>query len=182
MRYLIAATWLMALPLAAADVEWHADLGFSVNQLDVELDQRPESDLTRSDSYTSPHLGLGFYRVSSPGSAHWLGMRGEYDNLGGDALLGLRVIDYQYRLSDRFSLDAFGGGAMFRDGESAYGWLFGFGATYRELLPDIDLAVALRRGEGLNRDNSVTTEDSSENRDLFYDINSVAVIASWRFY
>jgi hypothetical protein len=40
--------------------------------------------------------------------------------------------------------DAFAGGAMFRDGESAYGWLFGFGATYRELLPDIDLAVALR--------------------------------------
>lgn len=182
MRFLLTAAWLMTLPLAAAEVEWHADLGISFNQLDAELDQRPDSSLTRSDSYSSPHLGLGFYRVSSPGSAHWLGMRGEYDNLGGDPLLGLRVIDYQYRLSDRFTLDAFAGGAMFRDGESAYGWLFGIGTTYRDLLPNVDIALALRRGEGLNRDNSVTTDNSNENRDLFYDINSVVLMASWRFY
>jgi len=162
----------------ASGAELFVDLGVNANQVRIDLDD----DLPRatSDTEIALHLGVGARRQVT--ERQDLGVRLEYDEIDGHALIGVRALDYRYRIKGPFALTGFAGAARYDLATPAYGLYIGAGAQWRGVLrSDFDLSLDLRYASKVARDDLVADDPVGGRPDSFYDIASATLYLSWRF-
>jgi len=169
---LAAAVVAAGLALQAA-AEAFVDVG--VNGTHVEADIATLAEKVTSDS-SGLHLGGGFRRELTQGS---IGARIELDDLDGDLLLAVRAFDYRRHVSQRLALTAFAGAARLDLDTPAYGYYLGGGVQLKELWPRWSLAIDLRLGDKLARDNFLSSAGSRP--DDFYDLSGLTIYLSRGF-
>jgi hypothetical protein len=146
---------------------------------------RTKTDLTGTEpkttgpSTTGIHLGLGARREVSDHSD--LGARLEYDDLDGRGLLGVRLIDYRYRFANPLALGVFLGAARYDLATPAYGFYYGLGLQWRNLLPHVDVGFDLRYYDSVARDHLLPSDPHSQRPDSFYDISGGTVSLTYHF-
>jgi hypothetical protein len=153
------------------------DAGVNANEVDVDLDDNIPRVTTNQD--VAVHFGLGARRAVSPRQD--LGVRVEYDDIAGHALIGVRALDYRYRFRGPVALTGFVGAARYGLATPAYGVYVGLGAQWRDLAPRLDLALDLRYASKVARDDLVAGDPAGGRPDSFYDISSAALYLSYRF-
>jgi hypothetical protein len=159
--------------------EVFADVGANANREQIDL----TSDTPRYQAPASygPHLGVGARRAVSRHQD--LGVRLEADEIRSHAVVGLRLIDYRYRLGGPLALTGFLGAARYSVAATpAYGAYIGTGAQWREILPGWDLGFDYRYYVELARQRVLPTDPQGGYRpDAFYNINSVVLFMSRKF-
>lgn len=159
-----------------AHAEAFLDLGVNISRIDSRLALQP--DWTSSTS-SGVHIGLGVRRTLSGGND--IGVRLELDDIDSNTLVAVRAFDYRFNRSERFAIGAFLGAARLNLATPAYGYYFGGGVQFKDVLAGWDLGVDLRRGDKIARDNLLPTDPQGGSPDNFYDLTGLSVYFSKRF-
>jgi Capsule assembly protein Wzi len=158
--------------------EMFVDLGANESKVLVDLTAitpRYTTGLT-----VGPHLGFGARREVSEHQD--LGVRLESDDVRGHLLFAVRALDYRYRFNGPIALGAFLGAARYSEATPAYGWWFGAGAQWRNLLPGWDLNLDWRDGTELARERALPSDIQGGYRpEAFYSITGFALYMSKKF-
>jgi hypothetical protein len=144
----------------------------------------PKSDPQQKTSDVTPHLGLGARRSVSSRSD--LGVRIEFDNIDDHMLLSVRAIDYRYRTQGPLAFSGFLGASRYDVATPAYGYYLGAGVQWRNILPKLDLGLDWRYADKVARDKLLPSDTGPDparelRPDVFYDISSFSLSASYRF-
>ena len=158
-----------------ASAEVFVDLGAHSTRVEADIATLPEIVETTQSGW---HLGVGARRGLEKGN---IGVRLELDDVDSDLLLALRALDYRRSLSARFAIGGFLGAARLDLGTPAYGYYFGGTFQVKDLLPRWDLALDLRIGDKLARDNLLPTDPQGGRPDNFYDLTGLSLYLSRRF-
>jgi hypothetical protein len=165
----------LAAPLTHASAETFVDFGFASTRVEADI-ATVTTKLT--DTHGGWHLGAGVRRALRSGS---IGARLELDDVDGDLLLAVRAFDYRRHLSERLAVAAFVGAARLDLATPAYGYYLGGGLQFKEILPSFDLAIDVRLGDKLARDNLLPSDPQGGRPDNFYDLTGVSVYLTRRF-
>jgi hypothetical protein len=162
--------------------ELFVDAGVAASEVTIRLGDGSRKQTTSME--TSPHIGIGARRSVSAHSD--LGVRAEIDRVDDHMLLAVRAVDYRYRFRSPLALTAFLGAARYDLATPAYGYYFGAGAQWRDILPGFDLSLDLRYADKVARDRFERIDpDTSPLPDLrpdsFYDITSGTLSISYRW-
>ena len=130
-------------------------------------------------SMTGAHFALGARRSVSDHSD--LGARVEFDDLGGHGLAGVRLIDYRYRFESPLAVGAFLGAARYALATPAYGFYYGVGLQWRDIVPHVDAGVEARYYESVARDHLLASDPHSTRPDSFYDISGGVLSLTYHF-
>lgn len=134
----------------------------------------------RNESTVGPHLGVGARRMMSRSVD--LGVRVEFDTIDGHSWMGLRAIDYRYRVGDKLAVTAFAGAARYDGGTAAYGYYGGVGAQWRDVLPRMDLNLDVRATDKMARDILLPGDPKNNGwGDVIYTTHSANLYLSYRF-
>jgi hypothetical protein len=169
-------------PLPESDtrhVEVFVDAG--LNASEVEFDPSNEGLTPKTKQSTvGPHVGFGLRRAVT-GRSDW-GVRVEADDIDGVAAIGVRAIDYRYRLNNRLAVGAYAGAMRYDGPTAAFGYYGGVSAQLRDLMPRIDLTLDIRGTDKIARD-TLLPEDPQGNTwgDVVYQIYSANLYMSYRF-
>jgi len=127
-----------------------------------------------------PHLTLGARRAAS---AHQdVGVALEADGVHGVSLLSARMIDYRYRFDNPLALNLFLGAARYAALTPAYGFYYGAGLQWRNLLPHWDVGFDLRYASKVSRIRSLPGEPQSGYRpDAYYNVTLGTLYVSRKF-
>jgi capsule assembly protein Wzi len=139
-----------------------------LNALRVRTDLTELTPKSTGPFNTGGHFALGARRAVSEHND--LGARVEYDDLDGKSLLGVRLIDYRYRFSGPLAIAGFLGAARYALATPAYGFYYGAGVEWRDLLPHLDLGVEARYYDSVARDHVLPSDPNTARIDSFYDI------------
>jgi hypothetical protein len=169
---LMPALLAVQLP-ASADV--FIDIGVHSTRVEADIATLPEIIETTESGW---HLGVGVRRGLEKGN---LGVRLELDDVDSDLLLTLRALDYRRSMSERFAIGGFLGAARLDLDTPAYGYYFGGTFQVKDLIPRWDLALDLRIGDKLARDNVLPTDPQGDRPDNFYDLTGLSLYLSHRF-
>jgi hypothetical protein len=93
-----------------------------------------------------------------------LGVRAEFDDIDGDVLLSVRALDYRYRFHNPLAVSVFLGASRLDLATPAYGYYYGAGVQWRNLLPNIDVGLDLRYGDKIARDKLLPSDPPSTKR------------------
>jgi hypothetical protein len=156
--------------------ELFVDVGVNANKVKVDLQKG--LPITTS-SGTGPHAAIGARRAVSENND--LGVRVEFDQVQGHGLIGIRPVDYRHRFTDSFALGAFAGVARYDLATPAYSLYAGLGATWRNVLPKIDLNLEYRYAQNVARDHVLASDPPGVRPDSFYKIQTTVLYASRRF-
>jgi len=158
--------------------EVHADVGAVASSVVAAI----TSDTPRVNSGTGwgPHITLGARRAAS---AHQdLGAALEADDVHGVSLLSARIIDYRWRFDNPLALNLFLGAARYAARTPAYGFYYGVGLQWRNILPHWDVGIDFRYASRVDRFRSLPGEPQSGNRpDAYYDISLGTLYVSRKF-
>lgn len=168
--------------LASASRPIGADLfvDAGINVSDVQIRLGDDSPVTTTGMQAAAHLGLGARRAVSQHSD--LGVRVELDQIDSEMLLAVRALDYRYRFRNPLALSAFAGAARYDLATPAYGYYFGGGVQWRDVLPRFDLSLDVRYADKIARDKLLPTDPSPAPRpDSFYDITGATLYLSYRW-
>ncbi len=133
-----------------------------------------------SDEEFAPHLALGARRAVS--RRNDLGVRVEVDRVQDYYLIGVRALDYRFRLTPSIAVSAFAGAARYDRGMPAFGYYGGLGLQWRNLLPGIDLSVDGKYADKVARDKLLPSDPPSAPRnDVFYDISTITLYATYKW-
>jgi hypothetical protein len=179
-----------ALPVAAlldseggvagdADTSGQLFVDAGVSALRVRTDLTELTPKTTGPSMTGAHLALGARRAVSDHSD--LGARVDLDDLGGKSLAGVRLIDYRYRFQGPLALGAFLGAARYALATPAYGFYYGLGLQWRDILAHVDAGVEARYYESVARDRLLASDPHSTRPDSFYDISGAVLSLTYHF-
>ncbi len=157
--------------------ELFVDAGMNVSK--VRTDLGPNLPITTGKWGLDPHLAIGARRAVSANND--LGVRLELDQVDGHSLIGVRAVDYRYRLTNRFALGLFAGVARYNVATPAYSIYYGLDGLWRDVLPKWDLGLDLRHGQNLARDHVLASDPRSGRPETFYKIESVLLYVSRRF-
>ena len=163
--------------LMRSGAERFVDAGVSVGR--VRADLQKGLPITTSSFGVDPHFGLGARRAVSANND--LGVRVEFDEVDGHALIAVRAIDYLYRVSNHLALGLFAGAARYDVATPAYAVYFGAGAIWRNILPKWDLGVDLRHVQNAARDHVLASDPLGARPDSFYKIDTALLYLSRRF-
>jgi hypothetical protein len=159
-------------------MEFHIDAGAVASSVIADI----TSNTPRVNSGTGygPHLTVGARRAAS---AHQdLGAALEADDVHGVSLLSARIIDYRYRFDNPLALNLFLGAARYAALTPAYGFYFGAGLQWRNVLPHWDVGIDLRYASNVNRLRSLPGEPQGGYRpDAYYDITLGTLYVSRKF-
>ncbi|WP_129775484.1 capsule assembly Wzi family protein [Peristeroidobacter soli] len=149
-----------------------------------DLGPPPVSDPQQTSSEWTPHIGIGARRSVSSRSD--LGVRLEFDRIDDHMLLAVRALDYRYRTQGPLAFSAFLGAARYDVATPAYGYYFGAGVQWRNILPKLDLGLDYRYADKVSRDKLLPGDFGADparelRPDVFYDITSYTLSASYRF-
>jgi hypothetical protein len=98
-----------------------------------------------------PHLTLGARRAASEHQD--LGAALEADDVHGVSLLTARILDYRYRFDNPLALNVFLGAARYAAVTPAYGFYYGAGLQWRNVLPHWDVGIDFRYASKVDRVN-----------------------------
>jgi hypothetical protein len=162
-------------------LERFVDLGISGGRLGLNLGGFTAAEEKAPLQYrgvASPHLGLGVRgAVTEHGD---LGVRLDVDDFRG-AMLGLRVIDYRYRLDRHLALGVFFGFARYSGPTPAQGYYAGAGLQWRDLLPHWDLSFETRYFDHLQRDKLLASDPQNGDIVEWYMLQAPTLSLSRRF-
>jgi hypothetical protein len=129
---------------------------------------------------TEPHLGIGARRRVSERTD--LGVRLEADRADGRQLLSVRAVDYRYRWNRRLALNAFFGVGRYDVDLPAYGYYWGAGVQYLNILPKWDVGLDVRHHDKLGRDKTLPNDPPStpDRTRMFFDVTGIAIYLSRR--
>ena len=168
-----------ALGLQRPDgAEIFVDAGVNINEIDIDLTGITRRYVTAAE--VGPHVGVGARREVSEHQD--LGARLEVDEMQGHALYTFRALDYRYRFNNPLALGVFGGAARYDLLTPAFGFIFGAGAQWRNVLPGWDLNLDYRYGIKVARLRDEPSDIQGGTRpDSFYDITALSLYASRKF-
>jgi hypothetical protein len=180
---LVPLTWIMSTVLVStvlvaespAVAEVFVDMGIHSTRVEADIATLPEIVETTESGW---HLGVGVRRALAKGN---IGVRLELDDVDSDLLLALRALDYRRSLTQRIAIGGFLGAARLDLDTPAYGYYFGGTFQVKDLLPRWDLALDLRVGDKLARDNLLSTDPQGGRPDNFYDLTGLSLYLSRRF-
>jgi hypothetical protein len=164
---------------ATRNVDIFVDAG--VNASEVKFDPS-NAGLTpeTKESSVGPHIGIGVRRALTAHS-DW-GVRVEADDIDGVTAIGVRAIDYRYRLGSRLAVGAYAGAMRFDTVTAAYGYYGGVNLQVRDLMPRIDLNLDVRATDKIARDILVPGDPPGNTwGDVLYQIYSANLYLSYRF-
>jgi Capsule assembly protein Wzi len=150
-----------------------------VNFYQVTADLENSNDKTTDPTKEGYHFAVGARRAVSDHND--LGTRVEVDDVEGHSLIGIRLIDYRYRFKGPIALDAFLGAARYALGTPAYGFYYGVGAQWRNVLPGWDVGVDLRYDDTLARDHLLPSDPQGPRPDSFYYVLGAVFSVSYHF-
>ena len=147
----------------------------------VRTDLTNAAPRTTGPAKATPHLALGARRAVTDHSD--LGARVELDDIDGHSLIGVRLIDYRYRLDSPLAVGAFLGAARYAVATPAYGFYYGLGLQYRNVLPGWDVGVELRYDDSIARTHVLPSDPATigVRNDSFYDVLGAAFTVSRTF-
>jgi hypothetical protein len=93
----------------------------------------------------------------------------------------VRLIDYRYRFSGPLALGVFVGAARYDLATPAYGFYYGAGLQWRDLLPHVDLGLEARYYDSIARDRLLPNEPQASRPDSFYDVFGGVLSLSYHF-
>jgi len=158
-------------------IDYFIDAGSSASRARVELTDGAPKYVTNL-AY-APHLAIGARRAVSAQSD--LGARIEFDEFEGALLIGVRALDYRYRLNKHIALTGFAGAARYDLATPAFGYYVGLGGQWRNLTQNLDLNLDVRYGDKLSRDKLLPSDPPALPRpDLFYDMFGATLSFSYR--
>ncbi len=135
---------------------------------------------TESGNSFGPHIAVGARRAVSEHQD--LGVAIEADDIHGSSLVGARILDYRYRFNGPLALNLFGGAARYAAATPAYGFYFGGGLQWRELIPHWDLGVDYRYASKVDRLRVLPTDPQGGYRpDAYYDVSMTTLYVSRKF-
>ena len=143
------------------------------------MDLENSNDKTTDPTKEGYHFAVGARRAVSEHND--LGTRVEFDDIQGHSLIGVRLIDYRYRFNGPIALDAFLGAARYALGTPAYGFYYGLGAQWRNVLPGWDVGVDLRYDDTLARDHLLPGDPTGPRPDSFYYVLGAVFSVSYHF-
>ena len=163
------------------DAELFVDAGVGMTKVHIDLKDLSPNPTRDTDAKAAPHIGVGARRAV--GRRHDLGVRVEFDEADSKMLLAVRALDYRYRLGDHLAFSGFMGAARYDLATPAFGWYFGAGVQWRDVLPRVDVSLDARYADKVARDKLLPSDpDPAVGRpDVFYDIRSAAVYVSYRW-
>ena len=173
MRAALLVLCLIARPVGA---EAFFDIGVNTSRIEsrnTNVSARPDR------TETGLHLGIGASR--SVGERGELSVRLELDDLGSDLLLAVRALDYRHHISERLAFNVFIGAARFDLATAAFGYYYGAGVQFKQLVSNWDLSVDLHIADEVARDNLLPSDPQGGNPDNFRDIIGVSVYLSSRY-
>ncbi len=173
MRAALLVLCLIARPVGA---EAFFDIGVGSSRIEsrnTDVSARPDR------TETSLHLGVGASR--RVGERGELSVRLELDDLGSDLLLAVRALDYRRHISERLAFNVFIGAARLDLETPAFGYYYGAGLQFKEIVSNWDLSIDLRIADEVARDNLLPSDPQGGNPDSFRDIFGVSVYLTRRF-
>ena len=157
--------------------ELFVDAGINFGELAIRLDGSPAD--TKSLG-VAPHFAIGARRAVSDRSD--FGVRAEVDDIDGDLLFSVRALDYRYRFRSPLAVSLFAGASRLDLATPAYGYYYGAGVQWRNLLPGIDLGLDIRYGDKIARDKLLPSDPPRLKRpDSFYDLTGATLALSYRW-
>ncbi len=151
-----------------------------VSELRVRTDLTELTPTVTSSFSTEPHFALGARRAVSAHSD--LGARVELDETQGHSLIGVRLIDYRYRFSNSpLAWTGFLGAARYSLATPAYGFYYGLGLQWRNVLPHLDLGIEGRYYDNVARDRVLPSDIHTTRPDSFYNISGGVLTLSYHF-
>jgi hypothetical protein len=161
------------------DGELFVDAGYNVNRENLDL----TSEKTRHNGPVGEgyHFALGARRAVSDHND--LGARIEAENVQGHSLINVRAVDWRYRFNNPLAVGAFFGASRYDLGTPAYGFYYGGGVAWRNVLPGWDLGLDLKYSNSVARDLLLPTDPTpvQGRPDSFYNISTAALYISKHF-
>src|SRR5262249_40369915 len=106
----------------------------------------------------------------------------ELDRIDDHYMMAVRGIDSRYRLWGPLSFSAFLGAARYDLATPAYGYYFGGGLMWRDVLPKLDLGIDARYADKVARDKLPASDPVFAQRtDAFYDVRSTLIYLSYKW-
>jgi hypothetical protein len=99
----------------------------------------------------------------------------------GSTLIGVRAIDYRYRVGEKLAFSVFAGAARYGVETAAYGYYGGLGAQWRNVVRGFDLNLDLRASDKIARDALLPSDPASVWGDVYYQLYSANLYLSYRF-
>lgn len=163
------------------DVDLFVDAGVSASKVDIDLADASTDPKSTTDTKTSAHIGIGARRAVA--KRHDLGVRIELDDADSRALFAVRALDYRYRMGEHLAFSGFVGAARYDLATPAFGWYYGAGVQWRDILPRLDLNLDVRKADDVARDKLVASDpDPSVGRpDVFYTVKSATLYLTYRW-
>jgi hypothetical protein len=163
---------------ARPDHEIFVDAGVVANRVLADI----TASTPRVESGTSygAHVALGARRSVSEHQD--LGVAVEADDIQGLSLVSARIVDYRYRFTGPLALNLFGGGARYATATPSYGFYFGAGLQWRNVMPHWDLGIDYRYGAKVGRLRVLPTDPQGGYRpDAYYDLSMGTLYVSRKF-
>jgi hypothetical protein len=159
-------------------IEVHVDLGAVGSNVLANITS--DTPQVSSGVGFGPHLTIGARRAAS---AHQdLGAALEADGVHGVSLLSARILDYRYRFDNPLALNVFLGAARYAQLTPAYGFYYGAGLQWRNILPHWDVGIDLRYASKVDRIRSLPGEPQGGYRpDAYYNITLGTLYVSRKF-
>ena len=164
-------------PMDHHGAEVFVDAGANANK--VRTDLNPGIPIKISQVKFGPHFGLGARRAVS--ERNDLGVRGEFDQVDGRSLIGLRIVDYRHRFDGPLAVGLFAGIARYNVQTPATSLFAGAGAAWRDVLPYWDINLDFRYGQNLARDHVLASDVQGPRPETFYKIEIGTLYISRRF-
>jgi len=149
-------------------MEFHVDAGAVASS--VIADITSNTPRVNSGVGFGPHLTVGARRAASQHQD--LGAALEADDVHGASLLSARIVDYRYRFDNPLALNLFLGAARYARATPAYGFYYGAGLQWRNILPHWDVGIDYRYASKVDRFRTQPGEPQGGYRpDAYYDIS-----------
>ena len=96
--------------------------------------------------------------------------------------MSARIVDYRYRFDNPLAINLFLGAARYAAASPAYGFYYGAGLQWRDILPHWDLGVDYRYAAKVDRLRNLPTDPQGGYRpDAYYDITMGTFYISRKF-
>jgi hypothetical protein len=159
-------------------MEFHIDAGVVASRLVADITAIIPRVTT--DVGYGPHLTVGARRAASEHQD--LGAALEADGVHGVSFLGARFFDYRYRFDDPLALNLFIGVGRYAAPTPAYGFYYGAGLQWRNVLPKWDVGIDFRYASKINRIRTLPSDPQGGYRgDAYYDITYGTLYVSRKF-
>lgn len=150
-----------------------------VHRYQVTVDPENSANKFTESQKTGYHFAIGARRAVSEHND--LGTRVELEDVDGHDLVGVRLVDYRYRFRGPLALNAFLGAARYALGTPAYGFYYGLGVQWRNVLPGWDAGIDVRYDDTIARDHLLAGDPQGPRPDSFYYVLGAIFSISYHF-